>query len=190
MDDGDDDLWVLESESTETNEVRAVSLAHPAGEPKLLQPRRLGHRYYPEHRGAHWYILTNRNERINFDLVCAPWSSPQEENWVHVQSSVGRDGREVFEWKENRTLESITAFENFLVLEGREGGFSAVWVLQLDKPAGVEPASIATWHKTEWPSQNCCVYTAVASSSLGKEEKPSELQFTFVQPVDPYLDTA
>ena len=27
-------------------------------------------------------------------------------------------------------------------------------------------ACIASWHKTSWPSQNCCVYTSVASGNL------------------------
>lgn len=161
------EYMLLESESTETNEVRAVSLAAPAGEATLIQPRRLGHRYYPEHRGGYWYILTNRNGRINFDLVSAPLQTPEEVNWVAMSSWVGADG-EKFEWKADRTLESLTAFENFLVLEGRQGGFSAVWVLQLDVSTKKNaPATIVKWHKTKWPSQNCCVYTAAASSSLG-----------------------
>lgn len=179
------EFMLLESESTETNEVHTVSLATPGGAPTLMEPRRLGHRYYPEHRGAHWYVLTNRGGRINFDLVCAPLLSPQESGWTPLSSlavaGTLADGEgEAFEWKQGRTLESITAFADFLVLEGREGGFSAVWVLQLaptredgvvgsdaDASPVAEQASIATWHKTQWPSQNCCVYTAAASSSLG-----------------------
>ena len=152
---------LLETESTETNEVRVVPLSQPKGEPLLMQPRRLGHRYYPEHRGEHWYILTNRNERINFDLVVAPVNAPEEANWVPIVTASGASG--AFAWSEGRTLESIAAFENFLVLEGREGGFSALWVLQLHEST----AAITSWHKTSWPSENCCVYTAVASSSLG-----------------------
>jgi protease II len=63
------EYMLLESESTETNEVRVVLLAAPGGEAALMQPRRLGHRYYPEHRGGHWYILTNRGGRVGQNTV-------------------------------------------------------------------------------------------------------------------------
>ena len=98
---------LLECESTETNEVRAISLASAAGEPKLLQPRRLGHRYYPEHRGDRWYVLTNRNEKINFDLVSAPVASPGEDSWVPVEClpDAGAHGSVgAFQWSEHSRL--------------------------------------------------------------------------------------
>lgn len=160
---------LVESESTETNEVRFVDLSTPAAPPTLMQPRRLGHRYYPEHRGEHWFLLSNRDDRINFDLLCAPVEHPGEESWMPVPAAPGSSSP-AFEWSEARTLESVTAFQDFLVLEGREGGFSAVWVLELvPLDAGRDPrgaAAIAGWHKTEWPTANCCVYTSVASASL------------------------
>ncbi len=181
-------FMLIESESTETNEVHYVDITAGPGANQslvLMEPRRMGHRYYPEHRGDHWFILTNRDGKINFDLVRARLASPSSEHWEKVPGAPGGggegcdgvgggDGRP-FEWSQDRTLESICAFKDFLVLEGREGGFSAAWVLRLtEHPADSEidegtidsHACIKSWHKTSWPSQNCCVYTSVASSNL------------------------
>ena len=66
-----------------------------------------------------------------------------------------------FPYSKTRTLESLRTFENFLVLEGREEGFSQVWVLELD-----QDGAVADHHRTEWPTINCCVYLSAASSSL------------------------
>ena len=189
-------FMLIESESTETNEVHYVDIAAGPGVGQsltLMQPRRMGHRYYPEHRGDHWFVLTNRDGRINFDLVRARLTRPGEDDWASVPGvpggggegcdgvgggggegcdGVGGGGGAPFQWSEGRTLESMSAFKDFLVLEGREGGFSATWVLRLaelsaDGDADVDAgACIASWHKTSWPSQNCCVYTSVASGNL------------------------
>tara|TARA_B100001142_G_scaffold329410_1_gene392599 strand:+ start:1317 stop:2951 length:1635 start_codon:yes stop_codon:yes gene_type:complete len=182
---------LIESESQETSETRVVDLrSKPAGEATLMQPRRLGHRYYPDRRGDRWFVLTNRDGRINFDLACAPLNAPGEEHWRAVGTHPGAG--DAFEWREGRTLETVRAFRDFLVLEGREDGFSAMWVLRLlpddkihqgedgtstdargedgtsiDASSAPGPvAAIASWTKTEWPSENCCVYAAVASASL------------------------
>ena len=204
---------VLESESQETNEVSLIdidassvdfgvvamsddddddaepepkafrSLTHAA--PRVMVPRRRGHRYYPEHRRGRWFILSNRDGKINFDLYRTAVSSEDvegdvdvgEASWEHVPASVmssatssvtsSNDGLTPttpaagFGWSAGRTLESISAFSDFLLVEGREDGFSQVWVLSLDA-AG----AIAKTKRTEWPAKNRCVYTATASASL------------------------
>ena len=61
---------------TETNEVHYVDITAGPGANQslvLMEPRRMGHRYYPEHRGDHWFIPTNPDGKINFDLVRARW---------------------------------------------------------------------------------------------------------------------
>ena len=197
----------IESESQETNEVSVVdidassvdfsvvaargdggddddakhpnALTHAA--PRVMVPRRLGHRYYPEHRRGRWFILSNRDGKMNFDLYRTAVSSEDvdgdvdigEASWelVPAARSPSRSSRATaseasvpaagFAWSAGRTLESISAFSDFLLLEGREDGFSQVWVLSLD-----ERGAIARTTRTEWPSNNRCVYTATASTSL------------------------
>ena len=77
-------FMLIESESTETNEVHYVDITAGPGANQslvLMEPRRMGHRYYPEHRGDHWFILTNRDGKINFDLVRARLTLPSEDHW-------------------------------------------------------------------------------------------------------------
>ena len=192
---------VLESESQETNEVSIIDIdassvdfsvvaargggdddaESPAGlthaAPRVMVPRRLGHRYYPEHRRGRWFILSNREGKMNFDLYRTAVSSDDvdgdvdvgEASWelVPAANTPSRSPRDPsvpavgFAWSAGRTLESISAFSDFLLLEGREDGFSQVWVLSLD-----ERGAIAKTTRTEWPSNNRCVYTATASPSL------------------------
>ena len=65
-----------------------------------------------------------------FQPAARALARPGEESWTPVPMAHGSDSP-AFEWSEARTLESVTAFRDFLVLEGREGGFSAVWILEL-----------------------------------------------------------
>ena len=119
-------FMLIESESTETNEVHYVDIAAGPGVDQsltLMQRRRMGHRYYPEHRGDHWFVLTNRDGRINFDLVRARLTRPGEDDWASVPGvpggggegcdGVGGGGGAPFQWSEGRTLESMSAFQRF-----------------------------------------------------------------------------
>ena len=156
-----DRYLVLESESTETNELHLIDLECNTAEPeaKLVQKRRLQHRYYIEHRCDKLYILTNRHGQINFELLVTPTDAVGEENWIPV---VDATGAAPFKHTVSRTLESFFARKNHLVLEGRENGFSAIWVARLDENDG----TIREWHKTTWPSENALVYPAVAGETL------------------------
>jgi oligopeptidase B len=124
----------------------------------------MGHRYYPEHRGDHWFVLTNRDGRINFDLVRARLTRPGEDDWASVPGvpggggegcdGVGGGGGALFQWSEGRTLESMSAFKDFLVLEGREGGIQrhvgapSSRTVRDATAMSTPGACIASWHKT------------------------------------------
>ena len=154
-------FMILESESTETNEVHMIDLESTAAVPevKLVQARRMKHRYYLEHRGDKLYILTNRDDKINFELVMTPIDAVGEDNWMPV---VDASGAPTFQHDPKRTLESFFACKNHLILEGRENGFSAIWVIHLSEKTG----TVLDWHKTAWPSENALVYPAVAGETL------------------------
>jgi protease II len=97
---------------------------------------------------------------MNFDLYRTAVSSEDVDGDVDI-SEASWEKVDGFPWSAGRTLESMSAFSDFLVVEGREDGFSQVWVLSLD-----ESGAITRSTRTEWPTQNCCVYTATASASL------------------------
>ena len=71
---------ILESESTETNEIWLVDLKKSRSEkPQLVEKRRDKHRYYvePSRNNKQLYVLTNRlGERINFELKVTSLETP------------------------------------------------------------------------------------------------------------------
>ena len=177
-------FMLLECESSETNEVRVVDLetdhqgAAAGFFPRLVQKRRRGHRYYAEHRGAHWFVLSNR-DRKDFDLFVCPEAQPEEESWMRVPERVGGEVVQCAPDDQpapgsfaagrlGRTLETLSVFET-LVLEGREDGFAAAWILNL-APLAPDPnaaAVIENWRKVEFAGASGSVYTSSASSALG-----------------------
>ena len=154
-------FMTIETESTETNEVYLIDLepeVPPA--PRLVQGRKTGHRYYLEHRGDRFYVLTNRNGRINFDLLMTPTvEDAAEEYWMPV---VDGENAPTFTFDDKRTLESFFACKDHLIVVGRENGFSAIWVLRFD----ARSERVVEWHKTAWPSENALIYPSVAGESL------------------------
>lgn len=151
---------MLESESTETNECYVIDLESESDEPevKLVQKRSKNHRYYLEHRGDKFYILTNRDEKINFELVMTSVDALGQDNWTPV---IDASGATVLGYDGKRTLESCFACKNHLIVDGREDGFSAIWVVEFD-----ESGAVKDWHKTKWPSENALVYPSIAGETL------------------------
>jgi oligopeptidase B len=151
---------ILESESTETNEIWLLDLKKSLNEkPALVEKRRDNHRYYvePSRNNKQLYILTNQNgEKINFDLKVTNLASPGIENWVGFKG-------EGFEWSEKRTLESMMTFKDHIVIDGREDGFTQVWILRLSE--NEDDDEIASWFRSEWPAASV-VFPARASASL------------------------
>ena len=153
---------ILESESTETNEIWLVDLKKSLSEiPRLVEKRRDNHRYYvePSRNNKQLYVLTNQlGKKINFDLKVTSLETPGMENWTDLK---GRG----FPWSEKRTLESIMTFKNHIVIDGREDGFTQVWVLRLEDSNSDDDSSISDWYRSEWPAASV-VYPSRASASL------------------------
>ena len=103
-------------------------------------------------------MLTNRlGERINFELKVTSLETPGMENWIDLKGKG-------FPWSEKRTLESIMTFKNHIVIDGREDGFTQVWILRLDDMNNNDD-SISDWYRSEWPAASV-VYPSRASASL------------------------
>ncbi|HQU83519.1 MAG TPA: S9 family peptidase [Pyrinomonadaceae bacterium] len=64
-----------------SREYRYLSADNPAGEWKLIAPRREGHEYSADFNNGEFYITTNSNAE-NFRIVKAPLSDPSEKNWT------------------------------------------------------------------------------------------------------------
>ena len=84
-----------------------------------ILPRREGHRYSVEHHGESFFILTNSGAE-NFRLVRTPDTTPGEAHW-----------RDIVAERPGIFLGDVEAFERYLVLSIRSGGYSNLEVLDL-----------------------------------------------------------
>lgn len=108
-----------------TSEVRYLSTEDPNGDFRVLFPRvqdteyDVTHHPNPNGRGSRFFIRTNDNAKT-FRVVEAPASEPSKPNWKEIIP--GRDGI---------TIESVTAFRDYLVTEERHRGLIQIWIRDL-----------------------------------------------------------
>ena len=74
---------VITSASQTTSECHLLRADDPAGEPRLVEPRRAGVEYSVDHQENRLLILTNDGAR-NFRLMAAPIDSPGRASWTDV----------------------------------------------------------------------------------------------------------
>jgi oligopeptidase B len=130
--------WVfIITESKTTNEVRMIPAAKPDAEARVIVPRRTDHKYYPDHRGDRFYVMTN-DAGINYRVVTAPVSDPAEKNWV-----------ELVPYRKPVRIEAVDLFRNHMVLRLREGGLNVFEVYDLRPTDGA--AATAKMHRVTFP---------------------------------------
>lgn len=100
---------ILESESSTTTEIRIAPAAAP-GEFQTFRARQQDIEYSLTHQGDFFYVRINDKGR-NFRLIRTPVNNFAEAGWEEVIAHRG----DVY-------LESVTAFENYLVVTERENG--------------------------------------------------------------------
>jgi oligopeptidase B len=109
----------LISASHTTSEVQYISADQPAAAWKIMEPRKQGVEYYPDHNGDFFYIRVNDTGR-NFRLVKAPVPDPRSQNW-----------QEVVAQRASVMLEDTDFFKNYYVLYERENGLPQIRVTDL-----------------------------------------------------------
>ena len=119
-----------------TSEARYIPASDPTAEFKVMEPRKQGVEYYPDHNGDSFYIRTNDTGR-NFRLVRAPVNDPASTNWHEVMAQ-----------NPDIMLDDMELFKNFCVLYQRESGLPQIRVIDLrdgksQKIAFPEPAYAA-----------------------------------------------
>ncbi len=119
-----------------TSEARYISANDPTAEFKVIEPRKQGVEYYPDHNADSFYIRTNDTGR-NFRLVTAPVEDPGSKNWHEVMAQ-----------NPDIMLDDVDLFKNFCVLYQREAGLPQIRVIDLrsgksGKIAFPEPAYAA-----------------------------------------------
>jgi oligopeptidase B len=116
--------WIfLVSDSKTTSETRLISAAKPEAEPVVMVPRKTDHKYYADHRGGLFYIMTN-DAGINYRVITAPVNHYAQSNW-----------KEFIAYRKPVRIEGMDLFRNHLVARLREGGLNQLEIYDLRKPA-------------------------------------------------------
>ncbi|KAG2519631.1 hypothetical protein BBI17_009448 [Phytophthora kernoviae] len=111
----------LMSSSSETSEVSFIDLDNPSQPPQMIAKREKGLIYGVDHYDDCFYIVTNKDKATNFKLMKTPVASPSPEHW-----------EDVFPYDESIKVDDIDCFKNFMVMEGRQGGYSQLWIIRTE----------------------------------------------------------
>ena len=147
-----DFLYILSS-STLSSEQRYLSSDRPDDAWTIICPRQKDLLYSAEDYNKEFYILTN-HEAKNFRMVKAPLGTGSTSRWV-----------ETLAHRPLVRLEGFELFEDFMVLEEREGGLKRLRVRGWDGQND---------HYLRFPDP---VYTV--STEINKDYKSRELRYTY-----------
>ncbi len=114
---------LMELENINTSEVHYLEAAQPTGDFKVIAPRQPELEYSVEHHGNQFFIVTNA-DAVNFKLMRAAASNPSRANW-----------EEMIPHRETVKLDSVSAFQNHLVISEREAGLQKIRVHNLTTDA-------------------------------------------------------
>jgi len=109
----------LMSISHTTSEARFISANDPTANWTVIEPRKQGVEYYPDHNANQFYIRVNDTGR-NFRLVTAPINDPGSKNW-----------HEVLAHNPGIMIDGADFFKNYCVLYERESGLPQIRVIDL-----------------------------------------------------------
>jgi oligopeptidase B len=113
---------IIGSYSTVSSEFRILEANNPTGEFRVFQTRERDLEYNIAHFNNHFYILTNKDDAINFKLMKTSEKSTDKKFW-----------EEVLPHREDVLLEDISIFKDFLVVEERSNGLNKIRIIKWDK---------------------------------------------------------
>jgi oligopeptidase B len=149
--------------SSLTSEIRYLPRDQPRGDFRILLPRVVETEYDATHRGDSFFIRTNDGAK-GFRVVEAPIVDPAKANWKEIIP--GRDGI---------TIESVSAFADYLVTEERHRGLTQIYIR--DMRTGAQ-------HAIEFPEP---VYTAELGANAEFNSKLLRFHYTsLVTPASVY----
>lgn len=115
---------VIACYSTLTNEYHILNANTPDDNFKVFQERIRGLEYSISHFEDHFYIVTNRDNAINFKLMKTPETHTEISNW-----------EEVIPHRDEVLLEDIDIFSDYLVISERCNGLNQIRVKRWDNKA-------------------------------------------------------
>lgn len=126
----DNKMLVMGSVAKTMREFRYLSADNPAGDWKLISPRREGHEYSADFDNGEFFITTNKDAE-NFKVVRAPLNDPSEKNWT-----------DFIPHNPAIKIEGIEFFKNYAVISELENGLEYLKVF--DNKTKRAPVRIAT----------------------------------------------
>jgi len=120
------DYIFIISDSKTTSEARFIPANKPESDPVLMVARKTDHKYYPDHRGDRFYIMTN-DAGINYRVVTTPVDNFAQSSW-----------KELVPYRKPVKIESVDLFRNHMVVRLREGGLSQLEIYDL-RENGAKP---------------------------------------------------
>lgn len=115
----DRELLLIGSASSETSEFRMIPLDRPQTAPRLIERRRTGLEYFPDHRDGVLYIRTN-DGAPEYRVVTAPVDRPGRANWKPLLPPLA-----------NGTIADVDLFQNWMVVRQRRNAVSELVVTDL-----------------------------------------------------------
>ncbi|TXK72056.1 S9 family peptidase [Mesonia sp. K4-1] len=117
-----DKYVIIGSSSTLSDEYRILNADEPRGEFQLFQQRCRGLEYSISHFEDHFYILTNKDDAVNFKLMKTSINKLAKENW-----------KDVLPHREDVLLEDIEIFKEYLVVSERSKGLNHIRIMRWDE---------------------------------------------------------
>lgn len=114
------DFVVIQSFSTLSTEARVLDATMPEGDFEIMVPREENHRYFVDHFGDQFLIMSNQNA-VNYKLLECPVTQLGKESWCLLQDH-----------RASVLLEDFHQFENYLVILEREQGLQRIRVIARD----------------------------------------------------------
>jgi len=115
---------LLGSSANMADEVAALDARDPAARPRVILPRERGVEVQLTDGGDHWLALTNQGGASEFRLVRLPKLFPSGGDGVSWA-----DAEDVLPHDPQRYLTGMHLFAGHLLVSGREGGLTRLWVL-------------------------------------------------------------
>ncbi len=109
---------ILTSESTLTSEYQILLAETPDEKFKVFQKRTRELEYSISHYEDSFYIVTNKDDAINFKLMKTPEDKTSKENWVDL---IGH--------RDDVLFEGIDIFKDYLVVSERSNGLSKIKII-------------------------------------------------------------
>ena len=139
---------VIGSSSTLTSEYQVLDANKPNGKLRMIQSRIQGLEYGIYHYGDSFYILTNKDNAINFKLMKTDENKTTIENWT-----------DVIPHREDTLLEDVSIFKEYLVLEERTNGLNKIRIKRWDAtedyylPFSEETYSVGVYSNPEFDTE-------------------------------------